>query len=198
MRQHAIAAIFVLVTAISVTAQQAQKPGQKPEPASPALDTGAPPTVPVRVQLVISKYKGDKKISSLPYTISTALLRNAKLRIGADAPYSATRTAGKPSPDGQPASPPVSFSYRTVGTAIDCTPSPSGDGRYRVDLTISHDSISYSGDTTPSPQGAPVFPTFSATNSLVLRDGETGQLTVAADPLTGDVIRVDVTLNVVK
>ena len=194
MRQHVLAAILVFATVMSVTAQQAQKP----EPTPPPQAAGAPPTIPVRVQLVISKYKAEKKITSLPYTISTALGRNARLRIGADAPYSSTRTTAKPSPDGQPASPPVSFSYRTVGTAIDCTPTPSGDGRFRLDLTISHDSISYSGDGTPSPQGAPVFPTFSATNTLVLKDGETGQLTVAADPMTGDVIRVDVTLTVVK
>jgi hypothetical protein len=48
------------------------------------------------------------------------------------------------------------------------------------------------------PQGAPVFPTFSVTNTLVLKDGETGQLTVAADPITGEVLRVDVTLTLVK
>ena len=194
MRQHVLAAIFVFATVISVTAQQAQKP----EPSPPPQASSGQPTIPVRVQLVISKYKADKKITSLPYTISTALGRNARLRIGADAPYSSTRAATKPSPDGQPASPPMSFSYRTVGTAIDCTPTASGDGRYRLDLTISHDSISYSGEGTPSPQGAPVFPTFSATNTLVLKDGETGQLTVAADPITGDVIRVDVTLTLVK
>ena len=196
MRQHVLAAIFVFVAAISVTAQQAQKP--ESTQAAQAATASAAPTIPVRVQLVISKYKAEKKVTSLPYTISTALGRNARLRIGADAPYSATRSGAKPSPDGQPASPPVSYMYRTVGTAIDCTPIASGDGRFRVDLTISHDAISYSGDATPSPQGAPVFPTFSATNTLVLKDGETGQLTVASDPLTGDVIRVDVTLTLVK
>ena len=194
MRQHALAAIFAFAAVMSATAQQAQKPDVSVPPQSAA----ASPAVPLRVQLVISKYKADKKITSLPYTISTAVGRNARLRIGADAPYSSTRTTAKPAPDGLPAPPPLSFSYRTVGTAIDCTPNASGDGRFRLDLTISHDSISYSGEGTPSPQGAPVFPTFSATNTLVLKDGETGQLTVAADPITGDVIRVDVTLTVLK
>lgn len=194
MRQRLLIAILVFATVMSVTAQ----PAQKPETSAPQQEKVAAATVPVRVQVVISKYKAEKKITSLPYTISTALGRNARLRIGADAPYSSTRATAKPSPDGQPASPPVSFMYRTVGTAIDCTPTASGDGRFRIDLTISHDSISYAGDGAPSPQGAPVFPTFSATNALVLKDGETGQLAVAADPLTGDVIRVDVTLSVVK
>ena len=194
MRQHALTAIILLATVIAVTAQQAQKP--EPSPLPP--NVVAAPTIPLRVQLVLSKYKGDKKVTSLPYTISTAVGRSSRLRIGADAPYSATRAAVKPAPDGQTSSPPVSFSYRTVGTSIDCMPLALGDGRYRLDLTISHDSINYVSDTTSPPQGAPVFPTFSTTNTLVLKDGETGQLTVAADPITGDVLRVDVTLTVLK
>ena len=194
MRQHALTAIILFATVTAVAAQ----PAQKPEPSPPPQNASTSPTIPLRVQLVISKYKGDKKVTSLPYTISTAVGRNSRLRIGADAPYSATRAAVKPAPDGQTSSPPASFSYRTVGTAIDCTPIAAGDGRYRLDLTISHDSINYVSDTTSPPQGAPVFPTFSTTNTLVLKDGETGQLTVAADPITGDVLRVDVTLTVLK
>jgi Bacterial type II and III secretion system protein len=193
VRQHALGAIVVFATVVTAAAQ----PAQKPEPAAPPQNSTAP-TVPLRVQLVISKYKGEQKVTSLPYTISTAVGRDSRLRIGADAPYTATRTTVKPVPDGQTLAPPVSFSYRTVGTAIDCRPSASGDGRYRLDLTISHDSINYLTDTTSTPQGAPVFPTFSTTSTLVLKDGETGQLTVAADPITGDVVRVDVTLTVLK
>lgn len=195
MRQRALAAaLAVFATVVSVTAQQAQKPDASPQP----QNTSASPPVPLRVQLVISKYKGEKKITSLPYTISTAVGRPARLRIGADAPYSATLAPVKPAPDGQTASPPVSFSYRTVGTAIDCTATASGDGRFRLDLTISHNSINYADDTMSPPKGAPVFPTFSTTNTLVLKDGETGQLTTAADPITGEVLRVDVTLSVLK
>jgi type II secretory pathway component HofQ len=191
VRPHALAVIVVFAAVMSVTAQQAQKP----EPSAPPPQAaGASAAVPLRVQLVISKYKADKKVASLPYTISTAVGRNARLRIGADAPYSQTRTTAKP-PDGQTPSPPVSVSYRTIGTAIDCTASAAGDGRFRLDLSVSHDSISFSTDTTSLPQGAPVFPTFSVTNTLVLKDGETGQLTVAADPITGEVLRVDVTLT---
>jgi hypothetical protein len=33
---------------------------------------------------------------------------------------------------------------------------------------------------------------------MVLKDGQTTQLTTAADPISGDVMRVDVTLTVVK
>jgi type II secretory pathway component GspD/PulD (secretin) len=196
VRQHVLTAIGIFAAVASIAAEQAQKP----EPSPPPQNVSASSTVPLRVQLVISKYKGDKKVTSLPYTISTAVGRPARLRIGADAPYSATRVGVpvKSAQEGQTASPPASFSYRTVGTAIDCTPVAAGDGRYRLDLTISHDSINYVSETTSPPQGPPVFPTFSTTNTLVLKDGETGQLTVAADPITGDVLRVDVTLTVLK
>ncbi len=32
----------------------------------------------------------------------------------------------------------------------------------------------------------------------MLRDGQTTQLTTAADPITGEIMRVDVTLTVIK
>jgi len=44
----------------------------------------------------------------------------------------------------------------------------------------------------------PSFRTFKATNSLVLRDGQTAQFTMATDKLTGEVTKVDVTLTVSK
>jgi Flp pilus assembly secretin CpaC len=163
VKQRALIAIAVFATVISATAQQAQKPDAPPQP----TNTSASSYVPLRVQVVISKYKGEKKVTSLPYTISTAVGQVARMRIGADAPIQGTKATAKPSPDGQTSSSP-SISYRTVGTAIDCSPVASGDGRFRLNLTISHDSISYAGDTVSPPQGAPAFPTFSTTNTLVL------------------------------
>ena len=39
---------------------------------------------------------------------------------------------------------------------------------------------------------------FEAENTLVLRDGQTRQFTAAADRVTGEVVKVDVTLKVAK
>jgi hypothetical protein len=44
----------------------------------------------------------------------------------------------------------------------------------------------------------PVFRSFRSTNTLVLRDGQTRQFTAATDRVSGEVVRIDVTLNVVK
>jgi hypothetical protein len=38
----------------------------------------------------------------------------------------------------------------------------------------------------------------TAANNLVLRDGQTRQFTAATDRVTGEVVKVDVTLRVVK
>ena len=58
-------------------------------------------------------------------------------------------------------------------------------------------------DAVVTPQGAsattlPVIRTFRASNNLVLRDGQTRQFSAAADRITGEVVKVDVTLKVAK
>ncbi len=44
----------------------------------------------------------------------------------------------------------------------------------------------------------PVIQTFRANVNLLIRDGQTIQSMVSTDPVTGHVLKVDVTLNVVK
>jgi hypothetical protein len=47
-------------------------------------------------------------------------------------------------------------------------------------------------------QGIPAFRSFTSSFNLLLKDGQTAQHTAATDPISGEVIRVDVTLNVLK
>jgi hypothetical protein len=58
---------------------------------------------------------------------------------------------------------------------------------------------------SPTGQGAmqtlnevPIIRNFTSTNELTLRDGQSAQFTAATDRISGEVTRVDVTLNVVK
>jgi hypothetical protein len=44
----------------------------------------------------------------------------------------------------------------------------------------------------------PVFRKFSSTNMLVMRDGQTREFTAATDRVSGEVVRIAVTLRVVK
>jgi hypothetical protein len=154
----------------------------------------------LRVHVVISKFKDDKKISSLPYDLSvTALTRpgeTARLRIGGDVPY----LTGPVAADGKAPEKPASYAFRTVGTTIECSAVIDEPGRFRLFVSVSDSSVSY---LDPKDRGGlpsvPRFPTFSVTNiPLLLRDGQTTHMTSATDPTTGELMRIDVTMTVVK
>ena len=47
-------------------------------------------------------------------------------------------------------------------------------------------------------KGNPSFRSFSAINAMVLRNGETGQFTTVTDNVTGETMKADVTLTILK
>ncbi len=169
--------------------------------ATTAQDKPAPKAIPVRVQVVISRFEGEKKIASAPYSLAVAAnpvsRELARLRIGAEVPISSLPAA--PSADGK--TPPAGgIQYRPVGTNIDCTIRAVDEATFEVQLTIEQSSV-LGDDQQPklqTPRIAPSFRSFRFTNSAVLRDGQTTQFTNAADAVTGEVVRIDVTLTVVK
>ena len=88
----------------------------------------APASTQLRVQVVLSKYQGDKKISSLPYTLSVNSERGsrASLRMGAQVPIVASTQ--NLSSDGKSVTPLQTVNYRDVGTNIDCQAYPRRSG----------------------------------------------------------------------
>jgi hypothetical protein len=155
--------------------------------------------IPIDVEVVISRYQGDKKISSLPYALAVNAGERAdgtKLRMGANVPV--PNAAFTPASGGSP-NPLVSYNYQDIGTNIDCNARPLGDGRFVVSVRVSERSVVQAPATTPpTVNGAPVIRNFESSNNLVLRDGQTRQFTAAADRVTGEVVKVDVTLKVAK
>jgi hypothetical protein len=157
--------------------------------------------VPLDVQIVITRFQGEKKTSSVPYalTVNASMRQNppvTQLRMGGRVPMPAM--APVVGPEGKPLAGiagggPVS--YEEVGTSIDCQARPLGDGRFEMMISVSDSAV-----TTPQADrpGLPVIRTFRSSNNLVLRDGQTRQFTAAADRITGEVVRVDVTLKVAK
>lgn len=198
----------------------AQEPATVAPPPS-ASRTAAPPesrdlplgTTPLRVQIVFSKFQGEKKVASLPYalTCNTGERQAVVLRMGIEVPVPVPVTQGK---EGGSV---VSFQYKNVGTNIDCRAGmASPDGRFRLDLTVEQSSI-YSvsedkarrsaaadGEGKPAwgmPEAigsVPMFRNFRSTFNPILRDGQTVQYTTATDPVSGEVVKIDVTVNVVK
>ena len=153
--------------------------------------------VQLRVQVVISRYQGDKKISSLPYSVSVSSQNGrASLRMGGQVPIVTTITVGT----GAEAKQQPSVQYRDVGTNIDCMASAIDDTRFRLELTIEDSSVYTEGTQGATLRGGdhPAFRSFRSQDSLILKDGQSAQYTTATDKLSGEVVKVDVTLTIVK
>ena len=161
-----------------------------------------PQGVGLRVQLVISRFQGEKKLASLPYTLLvTTGGGRARMRMGVDTPVP---VAG-PSMAGTPIT--TSFQYRNVGTNIDCGAWDRGDGRYQLNIGVENSSAlalekgPSGGNPSPvegSPTGIPLFRSFNTSFDLLLRDGQSLQTVASTDPVTGEVVKIDVTMNVIR
>jgi hypothetical protein len=184
----AVALGLVMTTAVGAQEKPAPTAQDKPA-ASPAPPRSS--QVPVKVQLVLSRAQGEKKLSSVPYLmwITANEPRPTALRLGVQIPvFSGGDNTG-------------SFNYKDVGTNIDCSVSTWSDGFYKVNLTIEDSSIYFPDrdkGLAPAKTAPPAFRSFTSTFSILLRDGQTGQYTSVTDPVSGEVLKIDATLNVLK
>lgn len=168
-------------------------PGVQVVPAVPATPPRTGPLVPLQVEISIARYQGDKRTGALPYVVAVnANGDRSSLSIGTEVPVASTAMG----PGTVPAM--RSFNYRTVGTNILCGARDAGDGRFEVELQIDDNAVQTS-DQGPNPQAdLPNFRTFRSRNTLLLRDGQSRQYTAATDRVSGESVRIDVTLRVVK
>lgn len=175
--EHLVFSLALAMTAIGVAVAQDKTADSSAKTA----------TVPLKVQVVVSRYEGDKKISSMPYMLSVNAGRNASLRMGSRVPIATAGTT---------ANMPTTFQYQDVGTNIDCSTGMLDDGRFTLALTVEDSSVEE--QSRGSSGDRPSLRSFRASNSLVLKDGQTAQFTTAVDKVTGAVTKVDVSLTVVK
>lgn len=161
----------------------------------------SPPKVPLQVRVVLSRYLGEKRVSSLPYTLTVTANNEgpnmpARLRMGAQVPVPSGAFGN--GPDGKPVGP---VNYRDIGTNIDVWAVSTPESQFQINLLIEDTTVYVNSQVSPEAPRVgelPVFRSFRYSNSFALRDGQTSQFTAAADRVSGEVVRVDVTLNVVK
>jgi len=195
LQMLALGLAFALSTTALVTAQDKEK--DKPA-AAPAKAPGPERIItPLKVQVVIGRYQGEKKISSMPYTLTMNTKQpnnHASLRMGAKIPIVmlAMTNVPKDAPQGGP------IQYQDVGTNIDCYVDELDNGRFSLLVVVDDSSVYPDEPASGAAKGSPSFRTLRATNALVLKNGETGQFTAATDKVTGETVRVDVTLTVLK
>jgi hypothetical protein len=206
---------LILVVSPSMTAhalaQEATKPAEVSKPEQPSSRAAQVPTL-LRVQVVLARYQGDKKVASVPYTFvvttsQAAERMTSKLRMGVEVPVPITSFSMPGKPEGDKSSPVTSFQYRNVGTSIDCTASERGNGLFLLHLSVDSSSVyaNAPGSSPLSPadmqvlaSDKPFFRSFNISLDPVLRDGQSVQTVASTDPVTGEVVKIDLTLNVVK
>jgi len=146
------------------------------------------PLVPLKLQVVFSRYQAEKKVSSLPYTLSVnADGRPARLRMGIQVPI---QTMANNVPTVQ---------YKDATNNLDCNVEALDDGRFKVACSLEQGSIyeAEPGRAVTSSFG-PMLRSFRSETDLLLRDGQTAQYTAATDPVSGELLKIDMTLTVVK
>jgi len=198
------AAATALIAAL-VAPLAAQEPVTLPLPPQASQPPGGrktPAPIPLKVTVVLSRYQGEKRLSSMPYVLGVMASGwgagpKTTLRMGVEVPVAMTAFAGG---DGKN-TPVSSYNYRSVGTNIDCgaTFDEAVPGLFQLAVTVSDSSLGL--DTPKGGAVAPNVPSFRNFNSAftaLLREGQTMQYTSATDPVTGEVMKIDITAAVMK
>lgn len=187
MKPNALVLPLALVLAVGAAAQEAGAPDEAAKTA--ALER----SVPLKLDVVFTRYQGEKKIGRLPFTL---LLNSdgseAELKMGLMVPlkYEDENMYGN-------------VVFKDVVTAVRCTARPLSGGRFALSCEFDQDLV-YSPNGQDAEEAKanaaltpPVVRRFGSRTTLVLRNGQTVQHS-ATDPLSGEVLEVDVTLHVVK
>ena len=193
-------ALIAALVAPPLVAQEPAPPSPPPGQSGAARKTPAP--IPLKVTVVLSRFQGEKRISSMPYVLGVMASGwgpgpKTTLRMGVEVPVAITTFSGG---DGK-TSPVSSYNYRSVGTNIDCgaTFDEAVPSLFQLAVTVSDSSVGL--DAAKGGAVAPNVPSFRNFNSAftaLLRDGQTMQYTAATDPVTGEVMKIDVTAAVMK
>lgn len=182
-----IAGILLLVLLVPAYARAQQQ-----------AKTSVEPITHLRLDILLSEYDGSKEVSSLPYTLflDAATERvNApgrSLRMGLRVPIVTSSGTNQ------------QFQYEDIGTDIDVQAKTLSDGSYNLDMSVNRSSVYSANQGTdqaakvPQTGSWPVVRTFRSSFDLGLRDEQTAQGPSATDPFNGHVLKISVTLHVIK
>jgi hypothetical protein len=156
---------------------------------------------PLKIHVIFAEFDGDKKVKSMPYTTLLTAdaahgLEFAKLRIGNRVPL----YTGKEN----------ELQYMDVGMNIDLRADRLDDGKFGVKVALERSWVE--GDVripvtrtadaqtggSPGEFKEPVIGQYKTDLYLLLRDGQTVESTLATDPLSGRLLKIEFTLTVVK
>lgn len=162
--------------------------------------------VTLKLSVVISRFNGEKKVGNLPFQVMVIPGSSPErdgdgtsLQTGARVPVPQTTFASTGS--GPASVPQTSYNYQQFGTSISASAKPIDGTTFNVSLTVSDSQLlSDAPDQAQFAQGVrlPRYQSFTSSNRLILRDGQKVEYTAATDKTSGEVIKIDVTMNVIK
>jgi len=192
-------ASLLLLGMLSPLGRAQDKPKAEEKPKSEAQST------PAKALIVFTEYDGDKKVKSLPYTLyinapdepELKASTWARLRIGSRVPVYTGGTTGN-------------MTYIDVGTNIDARAAHTGGGRFLVYLNLERSwvegdvsvpvakSDGSASETSAGHFREPIIRQFKTELNLKVREGQVVESTMATDPLSGRVLKVEVSVALVK
>jgi hypothetical protein len=183
------------------------------QPAQSAASKPTLETVAVQVEVALTRWQGEKKTSSLPFIlISTAAPRgtsgnnSTSIRMGVDVPVGTSTSNSTQTTGAQGNSPRAvettksEMTFRNVGTDIDTQVVRADETTFTVYVNI-RDSAIFSADSSKPPTAITdptAFRTFNTSNTLPMKDGQTRLFGLATDKITGETMRIEVKLTVLK
>ncbi len=164
-------------------------PSSTQEPTARLVAKEAPARVPLKVTVTISRFEGEKKTASLPFVLWVNTGGRGSIQLGGEVSIPTTTVK-----DGVSS---VGYGYRSIGTNISCSATALGDGLYQLSVSVEETQM-YRMPALGSTNMPPGNQNVKVLTDPILRDGQTAQFAVATDKTSGEVIKLDVTLNVVK
>ena len=138
----------------------------------------------LRVRFVETRQHGDKTISSRPCVL-TLHADEKPTKVFAGRQVSLT-TSDKMAP---------TVLFKNAGVDARVSAQSLGDGRYRLDARFEDASVlPPSASATSANHENPILQTLKGESKVTLREGETVPFASAVDPISGDLVRVDVAL----
>jgi len=189
----AVGRLWILTSALVLLVSAGMRAQTQPQ--------AKPPSASFKVDVVVSRSLAGKEVSRLPFSLWVLVTGEhgySSIRMGVDVPVgkvtqttTSTNTSTTTTGD----------NYRSVGTSIDAYVDRIEDGKYSVKVNLQDSSIfspEPDGKITVNTADPKAYRTMAIQNTSQMRDGQTMPFGIATDRVSGETVRMDVTLTIVK
>jgi hypothetical protein len=158
----------------------------------PEFQAGEEPGTVLRLEVVMTRSQGDTVVARLPYSLPVHTGgSNARVYGGIQLPIVVRHEGSN------------TVMFKNAGGNVSARAWVLEDGRFKVDLSTELGGVyptngDAAAEEAKGEPAAPVLRSFSTSATLILRDGQSTVFSDSADPITGETVKTEVTLHVVK